>query len=49
MVTNVKDLTNENSELRDTFDKTTKEIESFKKQTNFRLSLYSSKENKQID
>jgi hypothetical protein len=46
---NIKDLANENEELRTTFDKAVREMDSFKKSSNFRLSLYQSKENKQLD
>ena len=49
MVINVKDFTNENMELRSTFEKTQKEIDNFKKSTNFRLSLYQSKEQKMVE
>ena len=49
VVTAVKDLTNDNNELRQTFEKTSKDFDGFRKSTNFRLNLYSSKEYKQID
>ena len=45
----IKELTNENSELKQTFDKAQKEASSFRSSSQFRLNLYSSKEQKQIE
>lgn len=48
MVVSIKEQVQENQELKTTFEKTQREIEGFKKSTNFRLNLYQSKEQKQI-
>jgi hypothetical protein len=48
-VTNIKEQVCENQELKSTFESAQKEMESFKKSTNFRLNLFQSKENKQIN
>ena len=49
IIVNIKDQTSENCELRSTFEKSQKDIESFKKTTNFRMNLFQSKEAKQIN
>lgn len=49
MISSIKDLSTENQEFKSTFEKASKEFDSFKKSTNFRLSLYQSKEQKLID
>ena len=44
--TEIKEQMEENQELRSTFSKFSKDFDSFKKSTNFRLNLYQSKESK---
>lgn len=49
VATNIKEQTNENIELKSTFESAQREMDSFKKSTNFRLNLFQSKESKQIN
>lgn len=49
MISCIKDMSAENQEFKSTFEMASKEFDSFKKSTNFRLSLYQSKEQKFID
>ena len=45
----IKEASEENNELQSTLQKSCRDFDSFKKSTNFRISLYQSKEQKNLD